>query len=257
MEKFRPEGKLIEESHNEAHLKGFGKIVFYDWEGLEQFRLERNKGKELTIVVEENTGLHPRDIQINLDNDDDFYNPEIIRLNIPPCERYEAVGFTFPDTPSSYTTKAFSLNYTAHIDNSHSDTPLTTTLYPFAGASREFIFYTAPWSLPSDLMKDDQLTIELPKYQDGRLIPSGIFAPYHNEGTIEFPLENLEEETVEVTVPAHTKQEIEVWLYLETFYTTYTLTIRNPKSGKIRTYTGEMDCYIPYDYFLEYKTPEE
>lgn len=256
---FDQEGNLIEENYGDAHLKGFGRIEYYksDWDDTKICHLERNKGKELTIVVEENIDLYTWEFQINLDNDDDFYHPEIINLRIPPCDRYEVVGFTFPDTPSSYHKRAYTSNYTAKIDNSHSDTPLTTTLYPFAGASREFTFYTTPWSLPSDLMKDDQLTIELPMYQDGKLIPSGIFAPYHNGGTIEFPLENLEEETVEVTVPARTKQEIEVWLYLETFDTSYTLAIRNPKSGKIRTYTGEMDCDIPYDYFLEYKTPEE
>lgn len=255
---FDQEGKLIENTNGEAaYLKGFGKIVFYDWEGFEQFRLERNKGKELTIVVEENTGRHFRDIQINLDNDDDVYNPEIIRLNIPPCERYEVVGFIFPDTPSSYTKRAYTQNCTVKIDNSHSDTPLTTTLYPFTGSSRRFTFYTTPWPIPSGLTKDDQLTIELPMYQNGKLIPSGIFVPYHNGGNVEFPLGDLEKETVEVTVPARTKQDIEIWVNLETFDTSYTLAIRNPRSGKVRTYTGEMDSATPYDYFLKYKTPEE
>lgn len=255
---FDQEGKLIENTNSEeAYLKGFGKIVFYDWEGFEQFRLERNKDKELTIVVEENTDRNIRVTQICLDNDDDFYNPETIYLRIPPCERYETAGFTFPDTPSSYHKRAYTLSYTATIDNSHSDTPLTTTLYPFAGASNEFTFYTASWYLPSDLMKDDNLTIELPTYQDGKLIPSGTVVNFSNGGTIEFPLENLEKETVEVTIPSHTKQDIEVWLYLEVFDTSYTLTIRNPKSGRERTYTGDIHCAKPYDYFLEYKTSEE
>lgn len=253
---FDSNGNPIEHTGSDDFwLEGLGKVVFYDSEGLELLRLERNKGKKLTVVAVENPDSSPWELFIDVDNNDDVYNSEIIRLTISPCERYEVTGFTFDRKPSFFSDYTCHRNFSFEIDNSQSDIPNTQTYFPYSWDLRRVTFRPDDWTMYAKLVEEAQAMVELPVCQNKELLPGGVSVTYTN-GTVEIPLADTEEKAT-VEIPARTKQYIEVWLMDEIYETRYTITVRNPKTGRERSFTGGLESQTPYDYFLIRKTVEQ
>ncbi|QIU93842.1 hypothetical protein [Bacteroides faecium] len=221
------------------YLEGLGKIVCD--EELTGFTIERSNSKELKITVDENARSIHFQFMIMVGNE---YEYQEIYVDISPSDRYVFDRITYSLDAYSYKRETYTLK--DFVQTNSSDIFYSHVWFPYENARYEVAFGSNR-SEAFQLLGKDNLTVEIPSLEDGRLGMNGKQAQYTSmQQTLPFP--NTEQ--VEVPIPPNSIQHIILKMDYEWFETEYTLYATQPKTGKQRIITGMLQSKIPGKYYL-------
>lgn len=235
------DGKLIT-IEQFPYMKGLGKIVCN--EELTGFTVERSNPQELKITVDENARSTHFRFMIIASNE---YESQEIYVEISPSDRYVFDHVTYSLDAYSFEIKTEREPSTLNYNNT--DNPYTLLISPYENVYSSVIFRS---DMPGafQLLKEDNLTVEIPSMEDGSLVMNGKQAQYTSlEQTWPFP--NMEKK--EVYIPPRAYQRITPLIDYEWFETRYTLYATHPKTGKQRSITGMLQSKMPEKYEIEQK----
>lgn len=224
------------------YLEGLGKIVLEERDI--DFTVERTAPQEVKITVGENIRATPLQFIVAARNE---YEWKEIIVTISPSDRYVFDHITYSLDGYFYDEPVNSVKK-IEVYNSMSSAPSTCILFPFKDRHRRVTFASKdPHAF--ELLQKEELTLEIPSMEGGKLQMSGVEVQYTSESQ-NLPLPFPDTEKKEVVVPAYTDQRVTLLIQSEWFETEYTLYATHPKTGKQRIITGTLQSSMPKKYYV-------
>lgn len=220
------------------------------------FRVEKRNSTNLKVILNEN--LFDENVEFYITAANDYVRKDI-KLLLAPTSKYQIDSVVYNWNKFEIREGIVEEKRSLVVNNKESDSPVTFTFYPFRESTRKILFYNPAeyW----DEVKFRRLLgatlpeITIPDIVDSKPGLHNTKAPF---GIMEQELEtSLDKKlSVEVTIDAHDKRQIVIFNDIERYSVPYKVYMSNPKTGKKRTFSGELTSSRPTDYFIIKKRVE-
>ncbi|MBF6596819.1 MAG: hypothetical protein ITF98_01145 [Fermentimonas sp.] len=246
------DGSLINSPFDERELG----TVHYTSDYID-FYVEKVSGNRLKVTLNENLHNENAELLIIVGNE---YKEEYIKMVLAPTSKYQIDSVVYDwDKFEIYESNLKEME-SLIVNNDKSSSPLTIMFYPFRKSTHEISFNdpTLPWDkeIFSRLFGIPLPEIIIPDIVDSK--------PVLNETKVTFGIRdqqlktNLDTEfSAEVTIGGFDNRKISVFNLVRIYTVPYSLYLSNTKTGKRRSFTGELHSEEPIDYLIHKQVLDE
>lgn len=234
-------------------LGGEGLLCMEYDDDLVSFRIERSDYRTLKIIFEENVGSGPFRFTLTVGN---MCESDSIDVTFNPTGKYQVERVVYDYERFSYIYTRLETVTTYHVDNSTSSKPVSIEVYPYAGCSRLIRFYGNA-DHRGEILGEPLPQLPIPDVEEEQPVMRGSKASFVSYYTGVMLPADKRELSERVTVNAGEAQNIEVMLQYMEYSLPYTLYTTNPKTGRQRIFTGELQGEEPSNYFIFHKDFEK
>ena len=221
------------------------------------FYVEKESGNKLKVTLNENLHNENAELLIIVGNE---YKEEYIKMVLAPTSKYQIDSVVYDWGKFEIYEGNLKEMENLIVYNKFSSSPVTIKVYPFRKSTHEISFYdpTLPWDKEvfSRLFGIPLPEITIPDIVDSK--------PVLNETKVTFGIRDQQLKTdldnelfVDVTIDGFDNRKIRVFNQLRKYTVPYSIYLSNTKTGKRRSFTGELHSEEPIDYLIHKQVLDE
>ena len=221
------------------------------------FYVEKVSGNKLKVTLNEN--LHNENVELLIIVGNE-YKQEYIKMVLAPTSKYQIDSVVYDWGKFEIYEGNLKEMENLIVYNKFSSSPVTIKVYPFRKSTHEISFYdpTLPWDKEvfSRLFGIPLPEITIPDIVDSK--------PVLNETKVTFGIRDQQLKTdldnelfVDVTIDGFDNRKISVFNLVRIYTVPYSIYLSNTKTGKRRSFTGELHSEEPIDYLIHKQVLDE
>ena len=221
------------------------------------FYVEKVSGNKLKVTLNENLHNENAELLIIVGNE---YKEEYIKMVLAPTSKYQIDSVVYDWGKFEIYEGNLKEMENLIVYNKFSSSPVTIKVYPFRKSTHEISFYdpTLPWDKEvfSRLFGIPLPEITIPDIVDSK--------PVLNETKVTFGIRDQQLKTdldnelfVDVTIDGFDNRKISVFNLVRIYTVPYSIYLSNTKTGKRRSFTGELHSEEPIDYLIHKQVLDE
>ena len=221
------------------------------------FYVEKVSGNKLKVTLNENLHNENAELLIIVGNE---YKEEYIKMVLAPTSKYQIDSVVYDWGKFEIYEGNLKEMENLIVYNKFSSSPVTIKVYPFRKSTHEISFYdpTLPWDKEvfSRLFGIPLPEIIIPDIVDSK--------PVLNETKVTFGIRDQQLKTdldnelfVDVTIDGFDNRKISVFNLVRIYTVPYSIYLSNTKTGKRRSFTGELHSEEPIDYLIHKQVLDE